>query len=159
MQTIYDLVKNIVTAIHGIPLRVFISGRGFAMNVQQENVQTINVLNADVLLDFQEVLIKKYKAIKELKLEYCVDKQGQFISLNVLIIKSSQKNKGYGSIVMDAIVGLADQHNVRVRLYATNLWGSEQKRLQGFYKKHGFVLIKNDVDSMMIYYPKKHKKI
>jgi GNAT superfamily N-acetyltransferase len=145
------LVKNIVTASYRILPEVFIFRRVFAMNVQ---------LNQNVLNEFQEVLIKKYKSIKELKLEYCSDKQGQYISLNVIRIKASQKNKGYGSIIMDAIVQLADEHNVRVRLYATNLWGAEVRRLQGFYKKHGFVLIKNDVDSMMMYYPKnKYKKL
>jgi GNAT superfamily N-acetyltransferase len=143
-----------VTASYRILPEVFIFRRVFAMNVQQTNVLNQNVLN-----EFQEVLIKKYKSIKELKLEYCSDKQGQYISLNVIRIKASQKNKGYGSIIMDAIVQLADEHGVRVRLYATNLWGADIRRLQGFYKKHGFVQIKNDVDDMMMYYPKKHKKI
>jgi GNAT superfamily N-acetyltransferase len=118
------------------------------------------MLSQNVLNDFTKVLIKtKYKnKIQELKLEYCTDADGDYINLNVIRIKASQQNKGYGNAVMSEIVQLADSHNVRVRLFATNLWGAELKRLYGFYKKLGFVLIKNKEDvniGKMFYYPKK----
>lgn len=115
-------------------------------------------MNQNVLNDFTKVLIKtRYKnIIKELKLEYCTDDS---ISLNVLRIKPSQQNKGYGNAVMSEIVQLADEHNVRIKLFATNLFGAELKRLYGFYKKQGFVLIKNTGDGHMIYYPKKQLHI
>ena len=115
-------------------------------------------MNQNVLNDFTKVLIKtKYKSIiKELKLEYCTDADGDFISLNVIRIKPSQQNKGYGNAVMSEIIQLADSYNVRIKLFATNLWGAELKRLYGFYKKQGFVLIKsNEPIGHMIYYNKK----
>ncbi len=118
-------------------------------------------MNQNVLNDFSQVLIKtKYKnKIQELKLEHCTDEDGDYINLNVIRIKPSQQNKGYGNAIMSEIVALADSHNVRVRLFATNLWGAELKRLYGFYKKHGFVLIKKDKINIghMYYYPKKVK--
>jgi N-acetylglutamate synthase-like GNAT family acetyltransferase len=113
-------------------------------------------MNAVILKEFQTFLIKnKYKnIIQELKLEHCTDDQGEFISLNVIRIKSSLKNKGCGTNVLNDIVQLADNHNVRIKLWVTNLFGSDVNRLYEFYKKHGFVLIKNDNDGHMIYYPK-----
>jgi GNAT superfamily N-acetyltransferase len=113
-------------------------------------------LNQNVLNEFVDVLIKtRYKnKIQELKLEYCTDVDGNYISLNVLRIKKSQQNKGYGSMVTGDIVYLADLFNVHIKLFATNLWGADQKRLYRFYEKNGFVLIKNDNDGHMIYYSK-----
>jgi GNAT superfamily N-acetyltransferase len=117
-------------------------------------------LNQNVLNQFRLFLIKtKYKnVLKELTLEHCTDDQGMYIQLNCIQIKKSQKSKGYGSAVMSEIVQYADLHNVRIRLYATNIFGAELKRLYGFYRKHGFVLIKNNNDGHMVYYPKKRQK-
>jgi GNAT superfamily N-acetyltransferase len=116
-------------------------------------------MNQIVLNDYTKVLIKtRYKnKIQELKLEYCTDDDGDYINLNVMRIKTSQQNKGYGNAIMSDIVYLADLFNVRIKLYATNLWGADLKRLYGFYKKHGFVLIKTKDNinvGKMIYYSK-----
>ena len=124
----------------------------------------MNTMNQNVLNDFTKVLIKtKYKnKIQELKLEHCTDVDGDYINLNVIRIKVSQQNKGYGNAVMSDLIQLADDHNVRIKLFATNLWGAELKRLYAFYKKHGFVLIKSEEDvniGHMIYYKKKKKKM
>ena len=115
-------------------------------------------LNQNVLKEYQMFLIKdRYKnKIQELKLEYCTDEYGDYINFNVLRIKKSQQNKGYGSMLMGDIVYLADLFNVRIKLYATNLWGAELKRLYEFCEKQGFVLDKtNDINiGHMIYYSK-----
>lgn len=113
-------------------------------------------LNQNVLNDYAKVLIKtRYEnKIQELKLEHCTDEEGDFINFNVLRIKKSQQNMGYGSMIMSDITYLADLFNVRVKLYATNLWGAELKRLYTFCEKQGFVLIKTDNDGHMIYYSK-----
>lgn len=129
----------------------------------------MNTLNQNVLNDFQSFLIKtKYKnIIKELNLEYLIDEEDiGYMYLVTIRIKRSQQNKGYGNAVMSDIIQLADNYNVRLHLFATNLFGSDLKRLYTFYKKLGFVLIKNDDkniknnanyfnDGHMIYYPKK----
>lgn len=122
----------------------------------------MDTLSQNVLNDFQSFLIKtKYKnIIKELKLEYCTDEEGiHYLYLVSIQIKKSQREKGYGSTIMSEIVQLADLYNVRLHLFATNLFGSDLRRLYGFYRRFGFVLIKKTGDGHMIYYPKKVNKM
>jgi len=102
---------------------------------------------------------EKYKnKIQELKLEYCTD-DGNYIYLVKILIKKSQRKKGYGNAVIADIVQLADKYNVRIKLYMTNIYGTDLKVLYEFYNKHGFFLIKNNNDGHMEYQPKNYKKI
>lgn len=96
--------------------------------------------------------------IQTLKLEHCQDDEGEFIYLVCIKIKKSQKEKGYGSAVMSEVVRLADTHCLRVKLWVTNIFGADLKRLYEFYRKHGFTLIKEKNDGEMIYFPQKKKK-
>lgn len=97
----------------------------------------------------------KYKNIlQELKLEHCTDEHGEFIQLVLIKIKKSQRLKGYGSAVLSEITCVADNHNVRIKLWATDVYGSNLKRLYGFYLKHGFTLIKEPNVGEMIYFCK-----
>jgi len=118
------------------------------------------MLNQNVIDELSSYLKKvKYKNIvQELKLEHCTDEDGQYIYLVCIKIKKSQKEKGYGSAVMSDVIKLADQHNVRIVLYATNIFGADLKRLYTFYSRQGFFLIKNCNDGKMIYKSKKNKK-
>ena len=96
----------------------------------------------------------KYKnIIQDLKLEYCEDKDGDYIYLVLINIKKSQRRNGYGAAVLSEIIKAADKYKVRIRLWATNIYGSDLKRLYGFYRKQGFVLLDNGVEGHMIYYP------
>jgi GNAT superfamily N-acetyltransferase len=103
----------------------------------------------------------KYKGvIQNIKLEHCTDKDennpndgDEHIILRLIQIRKSQRNKGYGSIVLKDIVKLAKINNVRIILYASEKYGSQIDRLYKFYQKHNFVLIENDADKKMIYYP------
>lgn len=98
----------------------------------------------------------KYKnVLQDFKLEYNTDEEYPFIYLSLIKIKKSQQNKGYGSAVMSKIINLADKEQLEVRLYATNIYGSELRRLYGFYRKHGFVLVNNNKDGHFVYRPKK----
>ena len=99
----------------------------------------------------------KYKnIIKQLQLEHCTDEEGRwYIYLVNITIKKSQRNKGYGAAVMSEVTALADQYNVCIRLYATNIFGAELNRLYGFYQKLGFILNKKCNDGEMHYYPRK----
>jgi GNAT superfamily N-acetyltransferase len=119
-----------------------------------------DILNQNVLNQLRLFLIKnKYKnVLKELTLEHCTDEDGEYIYLVCIRIKKSQQLKGYGAAVMSEVLQLADKHNVRIRLYATNIFGAELKRLYSFYQKLGFVLIKKCNDGEMLYYPSKKKK-
>jgi N-acetylglutamate synthase-like GNAT family acetyltransferase len=121
----------------------------------------METLNQNVLDNLISYLKKdKYKSIiKELKLEHCTDDSGDYICLTCIKIKKYQQCKGYGSVIMSEIIKFADEHNVRIILYATNIFGSELKRLYEFYRKFGFVLIKKDNDGQMLYYPEKKKKL
>lgn len=112
-------------------------------------------LNQNVLNEFIFKLKKVlYKGIvQELKLEYCTDADGRYIYLVLINIKKSKRNAGYGSLIMSDLTQFANNHNVRIKLWATNIYGSDLNRLYGFYEKHGFVLIKTENDGNMIYYP------
>ena len=116
-------------------------------------------LNQNVLDELSSYLKTKYKNIvQELKLEHCTDEHDDYIYLVCIKIKKSQKEKGYGTIALSEVIKLADKYNVRIILFATNIFGADLKRLYTFYIRHGFVLIKNDNDGKMIYYPQKIKE-
>jgi len=120
------------------------------------NVLTQNVLDE---LIFNLKRIKYKNIIQDLKLEYCEDNQGDYIYLVLINIKKSQRRLGYGSIVLNEVIKIADLHNVRIRLWATDAYGSELKRLYGFYRRHGFITVKNTINGHMQYNPNKLVKI
>ena len=101
----------------------------------------------------------KYKGIvQNVKLEHCTDiddnninEGDHHIILRLIQIRKSQRNKGYGSIVLNDIIALANSYNVRMILYASEKYGSELKGLYKFYEKHNFVKVINDPDHKMIY--------
>ena len=108
------------------------------------------VLDANV----QYIKTKYKNIVQDYKIECCTDDDGMYIALFLIKIKKSQRRKGYGSAVMYELCALADLYNVRIRLYATNVYGIDVKVLYAFYGKHGFVLIKNDDNiGEMLYYP------
>lgn len=112
-------------------------------------------LNQNVLdeLTFYLKTIKYKNKIQTLRLEHCTDTDGHYIYLVCIKIKKSQMTKGYGQAVMSEVIQLADQYNVRVKLYCTNVFGADLNRLYCFYQKLGFVLIKNHNIGEMLYYP------
>ena len=116
------------------------------------------MLNQNVLDECTSYLKTKYKnKIQTLKLEYCADASGEYIYLVCIKIKKSSKERGYGSLIMYAVIKLADKHNVRIKLYATNIFGADLTRLYKFYQRLGFVLIGSDKIGEMLYWPNKLK--
>lgn len=113
------------------------------------------------LSEFVSYLKKeKYKnLIQDLKLELCTDDKGDYIVLNIIKIKKSQQNKGYGSAVMYDLCKFADDHNVRIWLFPTDIYGSDLKRLFQFYRRHGFVLFKDGGVNGMFYHPQRKKNL
>lgn len=112
------------------------------------------IVNQNVLDEYVSYLKKKYKnKIQDLTIEYCTDDYGSYIYLKRIIIKDSQQCKGYGSAIIYDLINLADDCNVRIILYVTNIFGSDLNRLYGFYRKHGF-LTKN-CNEEMFYIPVK----
>jgi GNAT superfamily N-acetyltransferase len=109
------------------------------------------MLDQNVLKEYCTYLKKVlYKGIlQNLKLEYCTD-DGEYIHLILIVIKRSQRNKGYGSLIMSDIIKFANEHNVRIKLWATAGYGSDIDRLNEFYKKLGFILEKNN---NILYHP------
>lgn len=101
------------------------------------------MIDQTILNEFSFYLKKnKYRnKIQELILIDCTN--NGFIIINLIKIKKSQRCKGYGSLVMYDICQFADSHNVQIKLWATNEYGSDLKRLYEFYKRHGFLLNKN----------------
>jgi len=110
--------------------------------------------------DVDEFVLKiksKYnKIIKTFNVEYCTDDDNNYyITLYCIWIKKSQHKKGYGSTIMGELIKFADYHNVRIKLYVTDVFGVDLKILYAFYQRLGFVLIKTNNDGLMIYYPNK----
>ena len=107
------------------------------------------------VFEFQHELINfKYKNIlQHLMLQLC-DVEDRLIWLKLIKIKKSQRKKGYGDAVLDDIINFADTHNVRIKLWITDVYGTDTKTLSEFYKKHGFTLINS---KEMIYYPTKKR--
>ena len=109
-------------------------------------------------IDLFSSYLKKDKfknKIQELLLEQCTDDDGEYINLQSIVIKKSQRNKGYGSALLSEIVNYANTHNVRIILNIGNVHSTELKRLYEYYGKHNFFLNKNDDVTKMIYKPKK----
>jgi len=114
------------------------------------------VLDANV----QYIKTKYKNIVQNYQLSCETDEDGMYIALFLIKIKKSQRRKGYGSAVMYELCAMADLYNVRIRLYATNVYGIDVKVLYAFYGKHGFVLIKNDDNiGEMLYYPVTKKNI
>jgi len=112
------------------------------------------MLNQNVLDELISDLKVNYKGIiKQLRLEHCMDDQGDYISLMMIELYKSRRHKGYGSTIMSEIINIADHHNVRIKLWVTDVFGTNFKALYYFYHKHNFFLIKNENDGNMIYYP------
>jgi GNAT superfamily N-acetyltransferase len=111
-------------------------------------------LTQAVLRKFSLDLRKKYLVIQNLSLiiQDCPATNVRYIELMFIKIKKSQQHRGYGSIVLSAIVGLADSNNIQVRLTPAAMYGTDIQALYGFYLKNGFSYYD---DKTMIYYPKK----
>ena len=99
---------------------------------------------------------QKYPAIIQyLKLEHCTNEHHVYINLVLIKIWKKYTNHGYGNAVLADIVRLANLYNVQIRLKITDAYGSEINRLQKFYERQKFVLIKkSDSNDFMIYDPK-----
>lgn len=100
--------------------------------------------------------IKYNNVLHEVKLEHNTDDDGTvYVHLNVIKIKKPQRNLGWGTIIMKDIVQFADEQNVRLELYASNIFGSDTERLYGFYQRQGFSRIIDDKDGKMFRLPRK----
>ncbi len=99
--------------------------------------------------------VKYANAIQDLRLEYCTDNNGGYIRLLLIKMKARMKNLGWGSLVMSDVIRFADEHNVRMKLWITDIYGSDVKRLITFYKRNGFRSLAN---GNMIRHPQKISK-
>jgi GNAT superfamily N-acetyltransferase len=119
----------------------------------------MNTLNQNELDKFCTDLKKiKYKNIlQDLKLEICSENNQDYLKLILIKIKKSQRKRGYGSAILSEIIKIADLHQIRIVLWTTDVLGSEIHRLQTFYRRHGFILIKDWNDGNMVYAPKIRK--
>lgn len=108
----------------------------------------------NVLDNYIKEVKTKYRGIVQgLNLEAMSDKDGDYIKMILIEIKRKHRNQGYGSVVLSGIVHLADEYNVRIILWPTDVFGADMKRLVAFYRRHGFTKIKGSEN--MIYRPKK----
>jgi len=93
------------------------------------------------LKEFSAYLKRKYLGkIQDLKLEYNTDHKLPHIYLSLIRIKKLYRSQGIGSLVLKDLLRYADDNNIEVWLYATNIYGSDLERLYQFYLKHGFIM-------------------
>lgn len=104
--------------------------------------------------EFVQGIKSKYKNIlKTFNVEYRTkDDNDNYIYLYCIWIKKSQHKKGYGSTIMGELVKFADYHNVRIKLFVTDVFGVDTRVLYAFYQRHGFI-VANYHEAEMIYYP------
>lgn len=109
-------------------------------------------LNQNILNEYTSYLKNdKYKnKILNLNLEYCIDSDGEYILINMFLIKKSVRGLGYGSAILYDLIKFANTNNVRI-IFKMEF---KLKSLQSFYIKNGFTLIKNDI-YYLIYIPQK----
>ncbi len=101
----------------------------------------------------QEIKTKYMGIVQDLKLEALSDEAGDYIQIVLIEIKRKHRERGYGSLILSGIVRLADEYNVRIILWPTDVLGADMKRLVAFYRRHGFVKIRENDN--MIYRPRK----
>lgn len=89
--------------------------------------------------------------IMEKSIDYDNDNK-EILHLITILIKKSQRNKGYGNAVMSEIINFSNQYQIPIVLKASNLYGSDLNRLFTFYRKNDFFPIGDD---KMKYLPKK----
>lgn len=109
-------------------------------------------MDKNVLKEFTAALKLKYP-IQDLKLQYEEDKRPH-IYLSLIRIRRMYRCQGIGSMVMSEVLKFADENQIEVWLYATNIYGSDLQRLYNFYLKQGFQMT-NKKDGRFKYKPKK----
>ena len=87
-----------------------------------------------------ELRIKYKNVLTTLKME----KSDDHIRLVEILIKKSQRNKGYGHAVMHSITEFSNNVQLPIVLKASSMFGSDLQRLFMFYRKNGFFNIEDD---------------
>lgn len=64
---------------------------------------------------------------------------GNHVTLHKIIVPPEKRGSGVGSAVMDTLHRYADTHGKTVALSPSSDFGGNKKRLQGFYKRFGYV--------------------
>ncbi len=77
-------------------------------------------------------------------MEKTTNDQGEYIRLITILIKKSQRNKGYGHAVMHSITEFSNNVQLPIVLKASSMFGSDLQRLFMFYRKNGFFNIEDD---------------
>lgn len=77
-----------------------------------------------------------------------------YVNLNHIAVPKSKRNQGIGSAVMSKLMEEADRNNWTVALTPSDLFGSNERRLEVFYRGFGFVTSRDKLThESMIRYP------
>lgn len=114
----------------------------------------MKTIEDNVLKDYCTDLKLMYKELQRLKITNNTDETPPYLQLDEIKIWKKFRNQGWGTEVLIKICRFADTHNVQVRLYASDILGSDLEGLYRFYRKHDFVSINNS-ENNFIYKPKK----
>lgn len=82
--------------------------------------------------DLQQTIITKYPVVLSIQLN------GDNIRINSIVIEKSQRNRGYGTAILNYICEYADCNGYTITLTPDSSLGGNLRRLKGFYKRFGF---------------------
>jgi predicted GNAT family N-acyltransferase/predicted nucleotidyltransferase len=112
------------------------------LKILQEALQHINESDIDdgkmhdMVDNFNNAMEKKYTV--ELFIHY--SKHSRYLTLDKIVVPTSQQGEGIGSKVMNEIIAFADKNGKSMALTPDKVYGgSSIKRLEQFYKLFGFV--------------------
>ena len=95
-------------------------------------------------------ILREYKGkLQTLCIDHLIDSQEKhYLKLVSIVIKTEFRNQGIGKEIMNKIIKYAEAHNMNIKLWATDIFGTPIDQIIKFYEKFGFKKI--DEDNNMI---------
>lgn len=107
------------------------------------------------LLDFKIYLEKRYPVFIVFELDNNVRNEQYILIVLFEIIKEQNKNKGFGTKVMNEIINFSNKYKIPITLTPTDYFCSDINRLINFYKRFDFIENNDTIFSeKMFYIPK-----
>lgn len=77
------------------------------------------------------------------KINLSIGFEPTYIELAMIFVKSSFRNKGIATSVMNELIEFANTEKINIRLLPSNIFGSDLLKLIEFYQRFGFKFLDN----------------